>query len=136
MVYGDHIAITSGNKSTTRREDFCRGCPLAPWIGVTHRECSDTYRRIGLDSEILPARLDVASPRGAENATRERRSLLTTDRNIPCWNRDIDRYLTFFAAIQRLKRPLTPRSSTGNAVREYGVTADGVVIRAANRVRL
>jgi hypothetical protein len=30
MVYEDHIAITSGNKSTTGREDFCRGMPLLP----------------------------------------------------------------------------------------------------------
>ena len=50
MVYGDHIAITSGNKSTTRREDFCRGMLLAPWIDITHRNADDTYRRTGPDS--------------------------------------------------------------------------------------
>jgi hypothetical protein len=37
MVYGDHIAITSGDKSTTGREVSVAGCPFALWIDVTHR---------------------------------------------------------------------------------------------------
>ena len=32
MVYGDHIAITSGDKSTTRREVSVVRCPFALWI--------------------------------------------------------------------------------------------------------
>jgi hypothetical protein len=50
----DHIAITSGNKSTTRREVSVGGCPVAPCFGVTQGDSSDTFRRIGQDSEILP----------------------------------------------------------------------------------
>jgi hypothetical protein len=50
----DHIAITSGDKSTTRREVSVGGCPVAPCFGVTQGDSSDTFRRIGLDSEILP----------------------------------------------------------------------------------
>ena len=57
MVYGDHIAITSGDKSTTRREVSVAGCPFALWIDVTRRDFCDTCRRIGLDPGILPARL-------------------------------------------------------------------------------
>ena len=50
----DHIAITSGNKSTTRREVSVAGCPVAPRFGVTQGDSSDTFGRIGPDSEILP----------------------------------------------------------------------------------
>jgi hypothetical protein len=57
MVYGDHIAITSGDKSTTRREVSVAGCPFAVWIGITRSDFCDTYRRIGLDPGICPARL-------------------------------------------------------------------------------
>lgn len=55
-LYGqqDHIAITSGYKSTTNREVSVAGCPVVPWFGVTQGDSSDTYRRIGPDSEILP----------------------------------------------------------------------------------
>ena len=50
----DHIAITSGDKSTTNREVSVAGCPVAPCFGVTQGDSSDTFRRIGPDSEILP----------------------------------------------------------------------------------
>ena len=30
MVYSNHIAITSGNKSTTRSKVSDSGCPIAP----------------------------------------------------------------------------------------------------------
>ena len=50
----DHIAITTGNKSTTRREVSVAGCPVAPCFGVTQGDSSDTFGRIGPDSEILP----------------------------------------------------------------------------------
>jgi hypothetical protein len=54
MVYGDHIAITSGDKSTTRREVSVAGYPVASWIYVTHRDFGDTYRRIGLGTGNCP----------------------------------------------------------------------------------
>jgi hypothetical protein len=60
MAYTDHIAITSGDKSTTRREVSVAGCPVAPWFGVTQGDSSDTYRRIGRDSEILPGEFSSA----------------------------------------------------------------------------
>jgi hypothetical protein len=53
MVHRDHIAITSGDKSTTRCEASVVGCPVTPSIGVTQGDSSDTYRRIGRDSEIV-----------------------------------------------------------------------------------
>jgi hypothetical protein len=43
----DHIAITSGNKSTTRSKVSVLTYPVAPLIGVTQRDSSDTERRIG-----------------------------------------------------------------------------------------
>src|SRR6185437_12101568 len=42
----DHIAITSGDASTTRRKVSVPGCPVTPPITVTQGEYSDTYRRI------------------------------------------------------------------------------------------
>ena len=57
MVYGDHIAITSGDKSTTGREVSVVRCSFAVWIGITCRDFCETYRRSGLDPGILLARL-------------------------------------------------------------------------------
>ena len=57
MVPRDHIAITSGDKSTTRREVSLVGRSFTLGIDVTHRDSCDTYRRIGLDLVRLPARL-------------------------------------------------------------------------------
>src|SRR6201985_2727755 len=48
----DHIAITSGDASTTRRKVSVPGCPVTPPITVTQGESSDTYRRIAPDSGI------------------------------------------------------------------------------------
>ena len=42
MVDRDHIAITSGNKSTTRRKVFLSRTSAAYRIAVTERKCSDT----------------------------------------------------------------------------------------------
>jgi hypothetical protein len=120
MAYGDHIAITSGNKSTTRREVSVAGCPLAPLIGVTHRDSSDTYRRIGLDSEILPARV---SHRDGEPDL-DLSNLLGTVSNLSCQNRDINRYLTFYTGILWLKPLAHEALPVANALREYVVTAD------------
>ena len=47
MVYSDHIAITSGDKSTTRSKRFSTPHPVAPLIRVTLRDSSDTQRRNG-----------------------------------------------------------------------------------------
>ena len=70
----DHIAITSGDKSTTRREVSVAGCPVAPSFGVTQGDSSDTYRRIGPDSEILPRHSNPAA-RNARFAGCERGSV-------------------------------------------------------------
>ena len=53
MADRDHIAITSGDASTTRRKVFVPGCPVAPPITVTHSESSDTYSRNAAVSEIV-----------------------------------------------------------------------------------
>jgi hypothetical protein len=42
MVYRDHIAITSGNKSTTRRKVFNLVLLQAHRMAVTECKCSDT----------------------------------------------------------------------------------------------
>jgi hypothetical protein len=62
MANRDHIAITSGDASTTRRKVSVPGCPVAPPITVTQGDSSDTYSRIAPDSEILPAKQFAGSP--------------------------------------------------------------------------
>jgi hypothetical protein len=62
MADRDHIAITSGDASTTRRKVSVPGCPVAPPITVTQGDSSDTYSRIAPDSEILPATNSASSP--------------------------------------------------------------------------
>ena len=47
MVYSDHIAITSGDKSTTRSKRISHEPPAAPLIRVTLRDSIDTQRRNG-----------------------------------------------------------------------------------------
>ena len=42
MVYRDHIAITSGDKSTTRRKVFPSHTLATRRLAVTERKCSDT----------------------------------------------------------------------------------------------
>src|SRR6266487_2197252 len=59
----DHIAITSGDASTTRRKVSVPGCPVTPPITVTQGRSSDTYRRIAPDSEITVRRLSAGGPR-------------------------------------------------------------------------
>ncbi len=62
MAHGDHIAITTGDKSTTRRKVSVWGCPVAPLIAVTLCDSSDTYSRNVADSEILvPGTILVAT---------------------------------------------------------------------------
>src|SRR5207247_989099 len=59
----DHIAITCGDASTTRRKVSVPGCPVTPPITVTQGDSSDTYRRIAPDSEITVRRLSAGGPR-------------------------------------------------------------------------
>jgi hypothetical protein len=51
MANRDHIAITTGDTSTTRSKVFVAACPVVPLIGVTLCDSSDTYSRIVADSE-------------------------------------------------------------------------------------
>ena len=69
MADRDHIAITSGDASTTRRKVSVPGCPVTPPITVTQGDSSDTYRRIGSDSEILSGKYSPAGPRGIQFAS-------------------------------------------------------------------
>src|SRR5260370_18890598 len=64
MADRDHIAITSGDASTTRRKVSVPGCPVAPPITVTEGDSSDTYRRIPPVSEILSGQYSPGRPRG------------------------------------------------------------------------
>lgn len=86
-----HIAITSGDKSTTNREVSVAGCPVAPCFGVTQGDSSDTFRRIGPDSEILPrdswSRKHGIRPLAASAPVQQPRSY--TVRLFPGPNRDI-----------------------------------------------
>src|SRR6185312_15078950 len=59
----DHIAITSGDASTTRRKVSVPGCPVTPPITVTQGNSGDTYRRIAPDSEITVRRVPAGGPR-------------------------------------------------------------------------
>jgi len=47
IVHGDHIAITGGDKSTTRSKVSDVSHPVAPLHSVTLRDSSDTHRRNG-----------------------------------------------------------------------------------------
>lgn len=58
----DHIAITTGDASTTRRKVSVPGCPVTPPITVTQGDSSDTYRRIAPDSEITVRRVRRRPP--------------------------------------------------------------------------
>jgi hypothetical protein len=59
MADRDHIAITTGDKSTTTRKVSVLGCPVAPRIAVTEGDSSDTYSRIAPHSEIVPRRVST-----------------------------------------------------------------------------
>jgi hypothetical protein len=53
MADRDHIAITTGDTSTTRSKVFVAACPVARLMRVTLRDSSDTYSRIVAESEKL-----------------------------------------------------------------------------------
>jgi hypothetical protein len=104
------------------------GCPVASWIGVTHRDSSDTYRRIGLDSEILTraswVRRSGALPRGGERDLRCG-SPLDTGSYLPRPNRDITPHLTLFTMIFGPGAAARAEPAlAANALREYCVTTD------------
>src|ERR1700744_2927080 len=78
MADRDHIAITSGDASTTRRKVSVPGCPVTPPITVTQGDSSDTYRRIAADSEIVSGEAWPARPRvqlATSNSTNARQRL-------------------------------------------------------------
>jgi hypothetical protein len=47
MAHSNHIAITSRDKSTTGSKVSVASYPVAPLIGITLRDSSDTERRNG-----------------------------------------------------------------------------------------
>ena len=53
MANRDHIAITTGDTSTTRSKVFVAACPVVRLMRVTLRDSSDTYSRIVVDSGKL-----------------------------------------------------------------------------------
>jgi hypothetical protein len=53
MANRDHIAITTGDTSTTRSKVFVAACPVVRLMRVTLRDSSDTYSRIVAESEKL-----------------------------------------------------------------------------------
>jgi len=68
MADRDHIAITSGDASTTRRKVSVPKCPVTPPTTVTQGESSDTYRRIASDSEITVRQVLAGLPAGGPRA--------------------------------------------------------------------
>jgi len=54
MANRDHIAITTGDTSTTRSKVFVAACPDVRPKRVTLRDSSDTQSRTGAESEKLP----------------------------------------------------------------------------------
>jgi hypothetical protein len=54
MANRDHIAITTGDTSTTRSKFFVGACPVVRLMRITLRDSSDTYSRIVVESEKLP----------------------------------------------------------------------------------
>jgi hypothetical protein len=66
MANRDHIAITTGDKSTTRSKVFVAACPDVRLMRVTLRDSSDTYSRIVAESEKL-ARAGAVPIQGTEH---------------------------------------------------------------------
>ncbi len=63
MADRDHIAITSGDASTTRRKVSVPRCPVTPADHFTDGESSDTYRRITPDSGNTVQQVSAGLPR-------------------------------------------------------------------------
>jgi hypothetical protein len=51
MADRDHIAITTGDTSTTRSKVFVAACPVVRLMRVTLRDSSYTFSGVGLESE-------------------------------------------------------------------------------------
>jgi hypothetical protein len=77
MANRDHIAITTGDTSTTRSKVFVAACPVVRLMRVTLRDSSDTYSRIVAESEKL-ARAGATPPGGPRMPAR------TADRRPGC----------------------------------------------------
>jgi hypothetical protein len=54
IAHSDHIAITNGDKSTTRSQRFSTSLSFAPLACVTLRDSSDMYRRNGQIRKSYP----------------------------------------------------------------------------------
>jgi hypothetical protein len=68
MANRDHIAITTGDTSTTRSKVFVAACPVVRLICVTLRDSSDTHRRIVAESENLVSGHNRHAPSGSVSA--------------------------------------------------------------------
>jgi len=83
MADRDHIAITSGDASTTTRKVSVPVCPVVPPMTVTYGESSDTYRRIVPDSGILSGHTWIVP-----SARRTQACPLSPLRHHDLWRRD------------------------------------------------
>ena len=85
--------------------------PVAPAGGVTVSDSSDTYRRIGPDSEKLPRALRFSAAQHHPPGGARRRSgcsPLDTECNLPWLNRDIPAHFSFLTTIVRQAPPVNP----------------------------
>ena len=104
MAYRDHIAITSGDKSTTRCEVSVLRCPMLHGILSLTVILATLIVASGRDSGILPrATRPFAGQKRPPGGERERKccSPLDTDGNLSRSNRDITTYLPIFTTIMR-----------------------------------
>jgi len=110
MAHGSILpspAVTSRQLSAV----FCVCMPCCSAVGVTVSDSSDTYRRIGLDSEKLPWALCVCAARQRLPRWRARPyrcSPLDTDCNLPWLNRDITPHFSFLTTIVRQAPRVNP----------------------------
>ena len=86
MADRDHIAITTGDTSTTRSKVFVAACPVVRLMRVTLRDSSDTYSRIVVESEKVARSRRLESANGKQQANQgtmlpTRRSSHGADRN-------------------------------------------------------
>ena len=104
MAYRDHIAITSGDKSTTRCEVSVLRCPMLHGLLSLTVILATLIVASGPHSEILPrAAHPLAGQKRPPGGERERKSCspLDTDGNLSRSNGDITTYLPFFITIMR-----------------------------------
>ncbi len=115
MAYRDHIAITCGNKSTTRCEVSVGDAPLLLGSTLLSVILAIHIVALGRIRKYCPAsELKTCNP-------------LDTDGNLSRSNRDITTHLPFFTTIMRqTSRVNAPQvdTSVGDALREHSVTTD------------